>query len=160
MAILKQQNSLLSRQHAQDKERMKETIDLLLAHNHALKQALTAPPPPSPRLPQLKTLLFAKPQQFYSMTDLRKAHSSGRLLTSKHPPHKYKHQFPTESEDEPSFLRDLEPSVAGFSEAEGKGGREWEFHESRITEVKGRGELLGLDRMSAVTQQSRQRGRH
>jgi hypothetical protein len=160
MAILKQQNSLLSRQHAQDKERMKESIDLLLAHNHALKQALTVPPPPSPRLPPQKTLLFAKPQQFYSMTDLRKAHSSGRLLTSKHPPHKYKHQFPTESEDEPSFLRDLEPSVGEFSEAEGKGGREWEFHESRITEVKGRGELLGLDRMSAVTQQSRQRGRH
>ena len=37
MAILKQQSSLLSRQYAQDKERMKETIDLLLAHNHALK---------------------------------------------------------------------------------------------------------------------------
>jgi hypothetical protein len=89
MGILKQQNSLLSRQHAQDKERMKETINLLLAHNHALQQALTVPPPPSPRLPP-KPLLFAKPQQFYSMTDLRKAQTIGGQTACRHQPYKHK----------------------------------------------------------------------
>jgi hypothetical protein len=74
MGILKQQNSLLSRQYAQDKDRMKETIDLLMVHNHALQQALAVSPSKPHRLPS--PVLFAKPQQFYSMTDLRRARTS------------------------------------------------------------------------------------
>jgi hypothetical protein len=135
MSILKQQNSLLSRQHAQEKQRLRETADLLLAHNHALEQALAPPPAPKP-------LLFAKSQQFYSMTDLRK-------------PHKRNQPPPNESEEEPSLLKGLEQSAGEFSEEE---ERDWEFQQSRITQVKGRAPLLGLDRMSAVTQLSRQRG--
>ncbi len=77
MGILKQQNSLLSRQYAQDKDRMKETIDLLMVHNHALQQALATSSSKPQRLPSPKPILFVKPQQFYSMTDLRRTQTSG-----------------------------------------------------------------------------------
>lgn len=76
MGILKQQNSLLSRQYTQDKERMKETIDLLMVHNHALQQALAVSPSKPQRVHSPKPILFVKPQQFYSMTDLRRAQTT------------------------------------------------------------------------------------
>lgn len=125
MGILKEQNSLISRQYAQEKERMKETIDLLMAHNHALQQALATPPQPSSRLPSPKPVLFAKPQQFYSMTDLSKVRSIGKLQASRHLPHKHKTPFRNESEEEPSLMRDSEQSVGEFSEVEGRQERDW-----------------------------------
>lgn len=78
---------------------MKETIDLLLAHNRQLQQAFsTVPAPVSPRLPSPKPILFAKQQQFYSMTDLRKVKSIGKPQFTRQQ-NKRKQPFPNESEE-------------------------------------------------------------
>jgi hypothetical protein len=84
MNILKQQNWLISKQYAEEKERMKETLEHLVRENSSLKQAIvniqrsayqhhSFQPHVSARdfnSPK-KFNNYVKPQQFYSMTDLK-----------------------------------------------------------------------------------------
>lgn len=157
MSILKNQNALISKEFAREKEQIKQTVEALLEENRQLKDALIESHFRERRKRQMtspETILgdFCVPR-FYSTKELGKwqeVKSKDRF--------NWRSPLKTEAHGESEYE---DSNVSKSSLALMLQGERGEFKDSRMTRIKSRkpSHFEGLEKMSTRTHLSRMKGR-